>query len=62
MFLQCHVAGQKFALMEEKVVLAYLLRNYKIKSTQTVDDINPTVSLILRPDKGLYVTLEQRKE
>lgn len=54
-------AGQKFALMEEKIILSYILKNYKVTSTQTVDNVNPVVELILRPHEGLFVTLEKRK-
>ncbi|KAK9736117.1 Cytochrome P450 [Popillia japonica] len=53
--------GQKFALMEEKIILSYILKNYKVTSTQTVDNVNPVVELILRPHEGLFVTLEKRK-
>ncbi|GJQ83088.1 hypothetical protein Trydic_g20100 [Trypoxylus dichotomus] len=35
--------GQKFALMEEKILMSYILKNYKITSTQTVDNVHPVI-------------------
>ncbi|KAI4468357.1 cytochrome p450 family 4 [Holotrichia oblita] len=52
--------GQKFALYEEKTVLSYIIKKYKIKSMQTVDTIHPINELIVRPSEGLMVTLEKR--
>ncbi|CAH1794292.1 unnamed protein product [Owenia fusiformis] len=53
--------GQKFAMMEEKVILSSLLRNYSIKSVQRRDEIRPLGELILRPDSGIRVRLTARK-
>ncbi|KRT82267.1 cytochrome P450, partial [Oryctes borbonicus] len=52
--------GQKFALSEEKTVLSYIIRNYKIKSTQTMDNVRPISDLVLRPEEGIYIILEKR--
>nr|XP_022910600.1 cytochrome P450 4C1-like [Onthophagus taurus] len=52
--------GQKFAIYEEKIILAYILKNYKITSTQTEETIKPMVELILRPKDGLFIKLEPR--
>ncbi|PSN54065.1 Cytochrome P450 4C1 [Blattella germanica] len=53
--------GQKFAILEEKTVLSYILRYYKIKSLDKRDNINLMGELILRPEKGINVTLTSRK-
>ena len=53
-------AGQKFAMMEEKVLLAYILRRYTIKALQTEDDLHPMGELILRPQEGIFVELSHR--
>nr|QZM07473.1 cytochrome P450 monooxygenase CYP4C131 [Lasioderma serricorne] len=53
--------GQKFALNEEKTVLANFLRNYEIKSKQTAEEITLISELILRPLGGLQVALAPRK-
>lgn len=54
-------AGQKFALMEEKTVLSYILRNYRIKSVERMEDLTLMIDLILRPESGIKVRLEPRK-
>ncbi|KAK9736116.1 Cytochrome P450 [Popillia japonica] len=54
--------GQKFALAEEKVVLSYILRNFKVTSTQTIDNVNPVQDIVLRPSEGLFVILEERSK
>lgn len=56
------ILGQKFALAEEKVVLSYILRNFKVTSTQTIDNVNPVQDIVLRPSEGLFVILEERSK
>lgn len=53
--------GQRFALMEEKVVLAAILRNFTVKANQNRDDIVLLGELILRPEDGIWIELEKRK-
>ncbi|XP_064601494.1 cytochrome P450 4V2-like isoform X2 [Liolophura sinensis] len=52
--------GQKFALMEEKVILSTILRKFSIKSTQKEADLKPVGELILRPGNGVFVELTSR--
>ncbi|CAB4009248.1 cytochrome P450 4V2-like isoform X1, partial [Paramuricea clavata] len=52
--------GQKFAMMEEKVVLASIIRHFHIKSTQLTEDIKITPELILKSTNGIMVKLETR--
>jgi cytochrome P450 family 4 len=52
--------GQKFALLEEKTVLSYILRHYKVQSLDRREDINLMAELILRPGKGLQVIITPR--
>lgn len=47
--------------MEEKTVLSYILRNYKITATERFEDLTLMVDLILRPESGIKVRLEPRK-
>ncbi|XP_069600464.1 cytochrome P450 4V2-like [Ranitomeya imitator] len=53
--------GQRFALMEEKVVLSAILRNFTVKACQSRDDLCLVGELILRPQDGIFIQLEKRK-
>lgn len=46
--------------MEEKVVLASVLRNFTIQSCQTREKLRPVGELILRPEKGIWIKLEKK--
>ncbi|CAN9510230.1 unnamed protein product [Ophioblennius macclurei] len=52
--------GQRFALMEEKLVLASILRSFNIEACQKREELNPVGDLILRPEKGIWIKLEKR--
>ncbi|XP_037041977.1 cytochrome P450 4C1-like [Bradysia coprophila] len=52
--------GQKFAMFEEKSVLSSIIRNYKIISVETTDEIDLMAELILRTHNGINVKLERR--
>ncbi|XP_031558794.1 cytochrome P450 4V2-like [Actinia tenebrosa] len=52
--------GQRFALLEEKVVLANILRHFNVKSEQSRDQIRVCAELITRPQDGIFVTLTPR--
>lgn len=54
-------SGQRFALMEEKVVLASILRRFHVEACQTREELRPVGELILRPEKGIWIKLEKRK-
>lgn len=54
-------SGQRFALMEEKVVLASILRRFSVEACQTREELRPVGELILRPEKGIWIRLEKRK-
>ena len=54
--------GQKFALLEEKTVLSYILRNYTVKSLNKREDIKLMGELVLRPEKGIKLTITPRKQ
>jgi cytochrome P450 len=40
--------GQRFAIIEEKVLLASILRKFELKSSKTLDELEPVAELILR--------------
>ena len=54
------MAGQKFAMNEEKVILAAILRNFTLKSTQSTADMEPRADIIMRPGRGVMVEVYQR--
>ncbi|XP_055061631.2 cytochrome P450 4V8 isoform X2 [Misgurnus anguillicaudatus] len=54
--------GQRFAIMEEKVILASILRSFNIVACQKREDLRPLGELVLRPEQGIWITLERRKK
>jgi cytochrome P450 family 4 len=52
--------GQKFALLEEKTVLSYILRHYELRSLDNREDINLMTELILRPGNGIRISITPR--
>ncbi|XP_046463634.1 cytochrome P450 4C1-like [Daphnia pulex] len=49
--------GQKFAQMEEKIILASVLRRFHVKSLDKADDMPVLAELILRPRDGIRLHL-----
>ena len=60
MYCNCCYAGQKFAMMEEKVILSSILRRFRVTSLQTREELIPNGELILRSETGIKVRLERR--
>ncbi|ELT89566.1 hypothetical protein CAPTEDRAFT_162759 [Capitella teleta] len=54
--------GQKFAMIEEKVLLANILRRFNMKSLQTTEELRPMGEIILRPQEGIFVELSRREK
>ena len=53
--------GQRFAMMEEKIILATLLRRFNIKSLRTTEELECLQELITKPSNGIPVKLSIRK-
>ncbi|GAB6023156.1 Cytochrome P450 4V2 [Chamberlinius hualienensis] len=53
--------GQKFAMLEEKVVLAHVLRHYSIVAKDDLDHLKIGTSLVSKPLNGIYVNLQHRQ-
>jgi cytochrome P450 len=53
--------GQRFAMMEMKVLLLNLLRRFEMESVSTLEELQPCMDIILKPNKGLPIKLSTRK-
>ena len=49
--------GQKYAVLEEKVVLATVLRHFHLKALEKREDLVLIGELVLRPRDGVQVLL-----
>lgn len=47
-------------MMEEKVVLATMLRHFDVQACQSREELRPLGELILRPEKGIWIRLDKR--
>jgi hypothetical protein len=56
-----HLLGQKYAVMEEKVVLATVLRNFHLESLEKREDLVLIGELVLRPRDGVQVRLTPKQ-
>uniref|UniRef100_A0A452H4Q1 Uncharacterized protein n=1 Tax=Gopherus agassizii TaxID=38772 RepID=A0A452H4Q1_9SAUR len=53
--------GQRFAQMEEKAVLAIILRHFWVETSQKRKGLGLVGELILRPNKGIWIQLKRRE-
>ena len=53
--------GQRFALLETKLILATVLRSFEIKCNQSISEVNPTNELILRSENDVLFLMQQKK-
>ncbi|KAB7505395.1 hypothetical protein Anas_02224 [Armadillidium nasatum] len=56
------IIGQKFALLEEKVVLSSFFRKFRVESLEKFEDLKLTGNLIIRPEKDVLVKIFPRNE
>ncbi|GFR15369.1 cytochrome P450 4V2 [Trichonephila clavata] len=54
--------GQRFAIMEEKVIVSSILRNYTIESLDQRDKIPPAPELILRSSMPIRIRIRPREK
>ncbi|KAL3173421.1 hypothetical protein MRX96_042086 [Rhipicephalus microplus] len=47
--------GQKFAQLEDKILLAHILRRFTVHSMIPNEDLQMSLELVLRPTQGLHV-------
>ena len=53
--------GQKFAMLEEKTVLSYILRHYSLRSLDTRDNVNLVIEIMLKPEGGINLNITPRE-
>ena len=53
--------GQRFAILEEKTILAHVLRHFRTSSVQPFEQIKTCAELVTRPKGGIIVSLSHRK-
>ncbi|CAF4235260.1 unnamed protein product [Rotaria sp. Silwood2] len=51
---------QRFAGLEERVILSSIFRRFKFRSTQTIDDLHLCADAILRPRVPIQMIIERR--
>ena len=52
--------GQRFAMTEEKIVIANLLRNYRIRALDSRDSIRPAMEMVTRAKDPIRLVFESR--
>ena len=48
-------------MLEEKVMISWILRRFRLKTSQSRDELNLSWELILRSEHGAFVQLENRE-
>lgn len=54
--------GQKFALLEEKILLYHIMLHFEVRTVQDEDSIKPCAEIIHKSDNGLGVTFHSREK
>eukprot|EP00106_Octopus_bimaculoides_P015180 XP_014782622.1 PREDICTED: cytochrome P450 4C1-like [Octopus bimaculoides] len=52
---------QKLAYLQLKIILSGIFQKYNIKSNQKIEEVLPSMEMVLRPSKDIYVTLTHRQ-
>ncbi|CDW52767.1 Putative cytochrome p450 4v2 [Trichuris trichiura] len=53
--------GQRFAMIEEKVILSWILRFFRVTSLPRRDQVMPKAEMILRPSETVLMKFERRQ-
>ena len=53
--------GQRFAGLEERVVLSSLFRHFTFRSTQTIEDLQLYSGMVLRTQLPVRILIESRQ-
>ena len=52
--------GQKFAMLEEKILLYHVMLNFKIRAAQNEEDVKACFEIIHKSENGLKIILKPR--
>lgn len=52
--------GQKFAMIEEKILLATIFRNLRIESCEKLEDLVLSANIVLHSENGINVKIHSR--
>eukprot|EP00106_Octopus_bimaculoides_P014339 XP_014781781.1 PREDICTED: cytochrome P450 4V2-like [Octopus bimaculoides] len=52
--------GQRFAMIEEKVVLSRIIQRFILETTQKREELEPSLELVLRPLNGIRLKFTHR--
>jgi len=52
--------GKQFAMLEEKIMISSIIRRFKLKTSQSSDELNLSFEIILRSEHGAFVQIERR--
>ena len=53
--------GQKFAMLELKIMCAHVLRSFHLHTDQTLKDTDHDLIFITRPRNGIWMTMQKRQ-
>lgn len=52
--------GKKFAQFSIKIILAHLIRHFRIESMHKAGELRGAMDLLLRPERGVFIKLRER--
>ncbi|CAN7992022.1 unnamed protein product [Ixodes pacificus] len=52
--------GQKFAQLEDKILLTHIMRHFKVESELPMEQLQMSLELVLRPTQGLHLKVTPR--
>ncbi|GAB6033121.1 Cytochrome P450 4V2 [Chamberlinius hualienensis] len=53
--------GQRFAMMELKIIAAYILHRYSLKTETKFETLQPISEFVLRPSNGISIKIQPRR-
>lgn len=57
-----NIPGQRFALLEEKMILSSIVNKYKLESLEKLEEMKLFIHTLIRPQHGIKVRLELRED